>query len=150
MKKADTKITQQLQAAHLFWSGLHSCFAVFAAIFFFANVSVQANIPLIERSLDSHFCNAAEAALIVSELPAGHQPVGINTFLSECEIVDQFNPENEFDNDGLDGLSAVLPTGVKFNLHSNNSLYLQLKLASECRETISLFVLHHSWKSSIC
>jgi hypothetical protein len=128
-------------------AGVHCFFAVLSAIFLFAHVSGWAHSPLTKQELGSQPAQLSANSFFYNSHPADRSPVGVNPILSEVEVLNEVSPENEFDNDGIDITDAESPTQLKFNLDSGNSLYLQLKLACEDRETISLFVLHHCWKS---
>lgn len=130
--------------------GFRGCFLVFAVIFLFVNVGVFANIPPYEREARINTFTLPEGSFVLSSHCDDQQPFSARAVLTEWEVADEeVGSENELDGHAPDLLVATLPASIKFHLHSDKSLLLQLNLASQKRETISLFVLHHSWKSSL-
>lgn len=129
--------------------GFAACFAVFAAFFLSANVGVFAHAP----ATDSEFLDGTPIVLsgesAISNADAHHHPFEASPAHSDCEVIDETDRENEADDDDADFLVGHVPASVTFSLHSNNALFHQLELASHGRTVISLFVLHHSWRSSL-
>lgn len=66
----------------------------------------------------------------------------------EPNIPDEVEPKDECD-DELTRLLTGLFTQSCEALHSKNLLFLHLKGSVENRSSVSLIVLHHSWKSFI-
>ncbi len=143
MKQILNTLTRQHPSG--FWKrmGFNCCFAVFSAVFFFAYVSGWAHVPVKEEVPGLHTAFASEANSIFNNHHAGPHPFSTNLVFVETEVVDETRSDNEH-NTPLNDVNIPEP-GRAF--HTGKSLFLQLKLVNECREKISLFVLHHCWKS---
>jgi hypothetical protein len=81
----------------------------------------------------------------VSDTDSDH-PLVPNRDPLEPEFPDEGESARDLDTE-LDELTYAPTAEATLNLHAESSLFLQLRLAHESRERISLVVLHHSWKS---
>jgi hypothetical protein len=74
------------------------------------------------------------------------QPVTSESTDNETESGDENESEDDINNP-CNHLFWKSQVEYKFNAQANNSTFSQLKATAHNRSTVSLFILHHSWKS---
>lgn len=118
-------------------------FVVFAIVFLLANVSGWAHVPVNQQEPVYTTAAAPQEGLTFSKQHADPHPFNAGLVFVETEVASSSESGSEYQGD-LDHAGISIPV---LTLHSGKSLFLQLQLACESREKISLFVLHHAWKS---
>jgi hypothetical protein len=76
----------------------------------------------------------------------GHFPFAPNPTPLEPEFPDEGESNDNIDNE-LDKLFSSLHLTTRINIDSGRCLLSQLRLSIQSRSGISLFVLHHSWRT---
>ena len=121
---------------------LNCCLVIFYAIFVVLEQGggLKSNQP---RGVSSHHLHAS---FISADHHSGQRPFRARPTAVVSEVADSSESESDCDSE-IGKLSHGFSLEISSNLHSGKSLLLQLKLANESLARISLFVLHHSWKS---
>lgn len=137
---------RKTRTRHVSPKGLSSSFlAVFFSFFFvFAQASDFAKVG-IENQPD-HVALPSGAHLLADHHKAHQLPINSLPTPTESESKDEREKNHESDDDE-NKLVPVLSLRERFNVTSCKSLLLQLQHSRENRKLLSLFVLHHSWKS---
>ena len=143
MKKEGNKLRTQHRPISRLRMVLNCCLIVFYALFVVSEPGGLKNSGsegLLPTSLRLH------ANFITAEHHSSQNPLRERPTAVVSEVIDSDKSESDCDDD-VAGLSHSLPLEISSNLHSGKSLLLELKHANESLARISLFVLHHSWKS---
>jgi hypothetical protein len=130
-----------------FWLDANSFLAVLFSFFFvFAQASDSANTGIQNCETEDNSTSGADAHFIVDHNQPFHFPLSSFPIPAEQEVKDGLETSDHTD-DAPDKVFTSLSLKERFNLSSHKCLLLQLLNSRENRKEVSLFILHHSWKT---
>lgn len=126
---------------------VNSFFAVLFSFFFvFAQASDSGNTSIQNGETENDSTPVAGAHFIIDHNQPFHFPLSSFPTPPEQEVKDGLETSDH--SDDAPGKLATSPLlKERFNLSSHRCLLQQLLNSHENRKEVSLFILHHSWKS---
>lgn len=147
MKPANIHLNTNKQP-HL-WSDVLLGYAysfIFAFLFIVAQTPALASSIIDDEQVSVDNPKAAGFYFLVHDHHSGHQPFAPSQAPLEPKGADETEANDNAD-DEVGKISSDLEFAVRLNLSAEKCQLSQHLLSIESRPRISLFILHHSWKS---